>query len=293
MEFNIIPGFNLTETENEHFYKGLSSCFQPEDVSGRLFRKYRIYKSCYYLEKLRTPELLYPKLFSVDYYADRCRERIMIDLPFTFLNWKIIEEMSSGKMTLEDLDESYIYPLCHTILPGGRTIMQEFSKQGELLKAIYKKVQPNEENRAEMAYEIPFLPDMEGKTTFHYCIEQNEYKTIDDLLEFLKGYGPDHHSRAIVDTLPACLRRNPPNFIPYLNSRLMETFETRLITREALQDKAVPLTVSSYALERSVLDRDLFDQDEQIKKEIKVKFLDIPKVHEYTTTEGEEFFDAL
>jgi len=47
----------------------------------------------------------------------------MIDLPFTFLNWKIIEEMSSGKMALEDLDESYIYPLCHTILPGGRTIM--------------------------------------------------------------------------------------------------------------------------------------------------------------------------
>ena len=42
-----------------------------------------------------------------------------------------------------------------------------------------------------------------------------------------------------------------------------------------------------------MLDRDLFDQDEQIKKEIKVKFLDIPKVHEYTTTEGEEFFDAL
>lgn len=153
----------------------------------------------------------------------------MIDLPFTFLNWKIIEEMREGRMTLEDLDESYLYQLCHTILPGGRTVMHELSQQGDLIKGIYQKVHQNEENRAEKLFEIPFLPDMNGMTTFHICVESNEYKTIDDLLDFLRGYGADHHSRAIVNTLPACLRRNPPNLLPYLKSRLIETLETKLI----------------------------------------------------------------
>lgn len=58
-------------------------------------------------------------------------------------------------------------------------------------------------------------------------------------------------------------------------------------------DKPLPLAVSSYALEHKVLNAELFDPDEQIKKEIKVKFLDIPKVHDYESIEGEEFFMAL
>jgi hypothetical protein len=53
------------------------------------------------------------------------------------------------------------------------------------------------------------------------------------------------------------------------------------------------VSVSSFALERKVLDNDLFDVDEQIKKEVRVKFIDIPCIHEYETEEGEEFFDAL
>jgi hypothetical protein len=177
---------------------------------------------------------MYPGLFHVDYYADRCKERIMMDLPFTFLNWKIMEELIAGRMTLEDIDDKNIYQLCHTILPGGKTILQMLSAHGDILKKIYDKVHPNEEDRSDMLFEIPFLPDLNGKTVFHLCDEQNEYKTIDDLLDFLRGYGADHHSRAIVSVLPNCLRRNIPHLLPYINSRLLETLETKLVKREAL-----------------------------------------------------------
>lgn len=48
---------------------------------------------------------------------------------------------------------------------------------------------------------------MGGNTLFHLCVEKKDFKTIDDTLEFLAGYGPDHHSRGIIETIPACLTK--------------------------------------------------------------------------------------
>jgi len=56
----------------------------------------------------RSKADMYPKLFNADYYEDDCKGRIIMDLSFSFLNWKIIEQLRDGEMTLNDIDESYI-----------------------------------------------------------------------------------------------------------------------------------------------------------------------------------------
>lgn len=46
------------------------------------------------------------------------------------------------------------------------------------------------------------------------------------MLEFLAGYGPDHHSRTIVDLFSECFEKNLPRMLPYLNSRMLQTKDT-------------------------------------------------------------------
>lgn len=43
------------------------------------------------------------------------------------------------------------------------------------------------------------------------------------LLEFLQGYGIDHHSRAICHEIPLMIKHDLPNLQKYLDSRLQQT----------------------------------------------------------------------
>lgn len=196
----------------------------------------------------------YPRLFNVDYYEDSCKGRIMMDLSFTFLNWKIIEELRDGYMTLEDIDASYIKQLCYTILPEGKTIMHLLSNKGSILKGIFDRVHPDDDDRKKKLFEIPFLPDMHSRTLFHLCVEKKDYKTVDDTLEFLSGYGPDHHSRAIIDVIPKCLTKKLPRMMPYLQSRMITTKDTQEIKRAALKPDSIGMCASSYFIEHKVMD---------------------------------------
>jgi hypothetical protein len=44
-----VPGYDTNETKDEHFWTGLNNCFDSDEIEKRLFRKYRIYKSHFYL----------------------------------------------------------------------------------------------------------------------------------------------------------------------------------------------------------------------------------------------------
>lgn len=55
------------------------------------------------------------------------------------------------------------------------------------------------EDRKKYKYHVPFLPNFEGKTPLHICVEKKDYKTMDAMLKYLKFYPTDHHSRAIKD----------------------------------------------------------------------------------------------
>jgi hypothetical protein len=69
--------------------------------------------------------------------------------------------------------------------------------------------------------------------------------------------------------------------IPYINSRLIQTKDTIKITREAIRQGSSGLCASSYFIENDVLYDKVFDNEESIKQEVRVSFIDIPRIHDY------------
>ena len=49
----------------------------------------------------------------------------------------------------------------------------------------------------KIKYFIPLLPNFKGETPLHICVRDNILKSLDLLLEGLKLYPADHHSRMI------------------------------------------------------------------------------------------------
>jgi len=54
-------------------------------------------------------------------------------------------------------------------------------------------------------------------------------------LEYLQHYPIDHHSRAIADEYFTMVQHNLPNFIPYMESRVLQTNSVKAITKGMLK----------------------------------------------------------
>jgi hypothetical protein len=52
---------------------------------------------------------------------------------------------------------------------------------------------------------MPFLKNFNGKSPMNLLSDNVDYRSMNMMLEYLSGYGIDHHSRAIVDIFPACI----------------------------------------------------------------------------------------
>lgn len=44
-------------------------------------------------------------MFTVDYNIANCKDRYMADLSFTFLHWRLLEELENGNMNIDNIDE--------------------------------------------------------------------------------------------------------------------------------------------------------------------------------------------
>lgn len=51
--------------------------------------------------------------------------------------------------------------------------------------------------------------------------DNKDFWSMNMMLEYLSGYGIDHHSRGIVDELPIMVEHDLPNLLSYLDSRLI------------------------------------------------------------------------
>lgn len=74
-----------------------------------------------------------------------------------------------------------------------------------------------------MEYFMPIIPNFDGDTPLHVAKKQLDYKSLDVMLKYLKGYGIDHHSKEIKDLLPHLIDKNLPELPGYLASRLKPT----------------------------------------------------------------------
>ena len=123
------------------------------------------------------------------------------------------------------------------------------------------------------------------------CFERSDMKTINMALDFLKGYGIDHHSRAIVHILPHLVEL--PNFVPYIDSRFQQTDVTYQIRRGAISEETDGIAVTNLQMDKDLIRVKLFEQGNAIEQEVTVQVLDIPKLHDYQEEIGDEFIKAV
>lgn len=88
-----------------HFFSNRQA-LQLYQVKERLMKKYQDYKTAYYLEHKREPFSLYTELFTVDYQVDNGRGLFMADMSFTFLHWKIMEQLEKKRLEISLIDNS-------------------------------------------------------------------------------------------------------------------------------------------------------------------------------------------
>lgn len=79
--------------------------------------------------------------------------------------------------------------------------------------------------------DIPFIPDVYGKTPIHNSLETNNSKVTDCLLYCLKDAKFDHHSRYLVDLYPELVEKVPSTTAKYFDNRLCAVPWTKDIIR--------------------------------------------------------------
>ena len=68
-------------------------------------------------------------LISIDYNIKDKIGMIAIELPFSWILWKITEQIAAGKhLTLDMLDNFILQAMCLNIMPGGKTILHKFNE---------------------------------------------------------------------------------------------------------------------------------------------------------------------
>jgi len=84
------------------------------------------------------------------------------------------------------------------------------------------KAHPLVKNELTIKFKISILPNYEGKTIFHLCKENNNFRLLNNLLHYLKLYSLDHHSRFIKPFISDMIEKNLSNLKEYLNSRMLQ-----------------------------------------------------------------------
>src|SRR5690606_14624091 len=122
---------------------------------------------------------------------------------------------------LEAIDMGAIENLLFNILPGGQTLLHLIADQEDFLKPIIEEAHPEVQNNLTIKYYTPIMPDFEGKTVLHLLLEAKQNKMANTILNVLKLYSLDHHSRAIKDIFPEFISRQLTNLFDYMDSRFI------------------------------------------------------------------------
>lgn len=92
----------------------------------------------------------------------------------------------------------------------------------------------NEDVNSNGVFEIPFLKNFDEKTALHLCIESQNIKSADIILQKLCNDPLDSHARAINDILPDLVQFEFSSLGNYLDSRFQQTSLLRDMRRGGL-----------------------------------------------------------
>lgn len=160
--------------------------------------------------------MIYEALFSVDYNIDNCAGKFVSDLSFSYMQWKLIEELEDDNINARQIDEDLLKQLCLNILPGCKTILHYLTKQTQELTYILSSVPVS-----SLDFEMPFIKDLKGMTPLHYCLNKGDFKTADLFINYLSNAPLDHHSRQIIDILPELVNKDLPSLLTYFDRRML------------------------------------------------------------------------
>ena len=94
------------------------------------------------------------------------------DLSFTFLHWRMMEQLRSKKINILNVDEAQIELLCYNILPGGETILHKLFNKGDVIDQIFFIA--HESKKKEKQFHVPFLPNLRKQSPMHLCKDKQD-----------------------------------------------------------------------------------------------------------------------
>ncbi|CDW75916.1 UNKNOWN [Stylonychia lemnae] len=312
--YNFIPMFSVEDTpglQDNYFYNQKS--LKLSQVQQRLIRKYQEYKSIYYLKEyylqdepvdrylnqtvyktVKPPEIL-NSLYKVDYQQDNCKGLYVADFSFSFLHWRIIERLDEGTLTLQELDIETIKQLCYIILPGGYTLLHKLANNDLIIQQIFKLAQPNDEKPNLIDIHLPFIPNFNKMSPMHICKNRADIRNINIMLQYLTGYGIDHHSRAISDLLPYIIDKQIPSFIEYLSSRFQQTEVLKSLKKGCLDEGHNGIFQKNIWFNHISFKEKITakENDERVEQPITVHFIDMPYLYHLNEGLTDEFYDEL
>jgi hypothetical protein len=198
----------------------------------RLKRKYQEYFTSYFSSGKRSSEDLYDILFKVDFNVDNCKGKIVSDTSFTYFHWKIAELMKEvQRFNIKRFHPEEIKILSLNIFPLGNTALHFAYQNLNIVRRFYKVIEnevkkqkeaaaSNEDESRLLTFEIPFILNFDGKSPLHLCMEGENYKSADIILQKLCNDPIDSHARAINDLIPEFIANGLTCIGPYLDSRL-------------------------------------------------------------------------
>lgn len=111
---------------------------------------------------------------------------------------------------------------------------------------------------------MPFLANLEGETPIHIMAQKKNYKGINTVLKYLSYYDIDHHSRWIKDLYSIFVEHELPAFIPYMDSRFIQTKQIKAIDRGPMKEDYPESFVTQLWYQNDVIDNTLFDLSEGV-----------------------------
>lgn len=195
--FNFIPLYDAEICKHSHYMLD-SPSYDLTDCLRTLKKRYQYYKSGHNMKKALDPNYdLYSDIFALDYRIDNCKGQFETGMSFIYLYWSLIEQLLAGNILVSSLDDEIIELIFYNILPHGNTVLHAAHENGDLLIQLLQAAHSDPEDRQTPVIHIPFLKNIEGKSPIHLCVEGEQFRYINDMLEYLARYDIDHHSRAI------------------------------------------------------------------------------------------------
>eukprot|EP00347_Sterkiella_histriomuscorum_P016371 403353446 len=294
------------KSKNFHYYVDYQvemDSQNPHDtevIFERLLKKYQTYYSAMYTENKTQPSELAGYLETVDFSLKMCQEKPVIDFSFTYLHWKMCDQLAQDDSSIEfmkRLGHQVIRLLCLNIFPGGYNILHYIYNKSNLLKELYQVIElSNTSPPIEYMFNIPFLKSFNGESPLHMCKVAKNEQAADIFLQLLKYDEVDNHSRAICGLIPYMIQMELPSLDDYFKSRIMRTEILDTFKKGSLNHrKGIDYAVGSANQwpNKDGIRREILQETSRIEKEIQLKMLDIPKIHDYAELDSQEFFQRL